>query len=217
MLEEELPSLIISDNAPNFKLGNSVINRIWKHIVRDNDVQTYVANSGIHWKFIIDYAPWKGGFYERLVGLTKRNLHKSLGKSKLSHKELITIITEIEAIINSRPLTYVDADINSGHALTPSHFLSLNQKTGCPNIDTGDVNLVDSSTKLIEMWKRGQDRLDNFWNVWSTEYLHVLKERKATKLKPVKGEVRGKPELGEIVIVKEENQHRGRWRKFNDL
>ena len=124
----------------------------------------------------------------------------------------MTIITKIEAIINSRPLTYVQADINSGYALTPSHFLSLNQKTGCPNIDTGVVNLVDSSTKLIEMWKRGQDRLDNFWNVWSTEYLHVLREKKATKLKPVKGEVRRKPELGEIVIVKEENQHRGRWK-----
>ena len=204
------PSLIISDNAPNFRLGNSVINRIWKHIVRDNDVQSYVANGGIQWKFITDYAPWKGGFYERLVGLTKRSLRKSLGKSKLSNKELITIITEIEAIINSRPLTYVDADINSGYALTPSHFISLNQKTGCPNIDTGDVNLVDSSTKLIEMWKRGQNRLDNFWNVWSTEYLNVLRERKVTKLKPVKGEVRRKPEVCEIVIIKEENQPRGR-------
>ena len=185
---------------------------IWKHIVKDVDIQTYISNCGIQWKFITDYAPWKGGFYERLVGLTKRSLRKTLGRSKMSDKELVTIIAEIEAILNSRPLTYVDADINSGCALTPSHFFSLNQKTGCPPVNIEDINLIDSSTKLIEAWKKGQNRLDNFWNVWSTEYLHVLRERKSIQLKPIKGEVRRKPKVNEIVIVNEENQPRGRWK-----
>ena len=52
-----IPSLIISDNAPNFRLGNSAINRIWKHIVWNINVQSYIANSGIEWKFITEYAP----------------------------------------------------------------------------------------------------------------------------------------------------------------
>ena len=194
------PSMIISDNAPQFKLGNSVINRIWKHIVRDVDVQSYIANHGIQWKFITEYAPWKGGFYERLVGLTKRSLRKALGRLKASRTELLTIITEVEAILNGRPLTYIDADINSGHALTPAHFLSLNQKTGYPDVDINDVNLIDSSTKLVEIWKKGQDQLNNFWKIWLTEYLQGLRERKSYKLKPVKGEVRRKPIIGEIIF-----------------
>ena len=53
-----------------------------------------------------------GGFYERLVGLTKRALKKIIGKKCLTDRQLATILTEVEAVINSRPLVYVDGDIN---------------------------------------------------------------------------------------------------------
>ena len=64
------PSMIICDNANQFKLGNIVIDKIWNKVTSDNDVQTYIANEGIKWKFIVEYSPWKGGFYERVIGLT---------------------------------------------------------------------------------------------------------------------------------------------------
>ena len=51
---------MISDNVSNFKLGNAVIYRIWKNVSRDIDVQSYVADKGILWRFITDLAPWKG-------------------------------------------------------------------------------------------------------------------------------------------------------------
>ena len=79
--------------------------------------------------------PCKGGFNERLVGLTKRSLRKALGRSKCSKIELITTVNETKALINSRPLTYVDTDINLHHVLTPAHFLTLNQRTGYPDIE----------------------------------------------------------------------------------
>ena len=75
---------------------------------------------------------------------------------------MITLMTEIEAGLNSRPLTYVYEDVASGFTLTPSHFLATNQKLGLCN--TGDVDYhededflpsVDSATKLIELWKKG--------------------------------------------------------------
>ena len=142
------------------------------------------------------------------VGLTKKSLRKALGRSKASSPELNTIIYEIEAVINTRPLTYVDDDINSGHAITPAHFLSMNHKKCYPKIDTTSNNLIDSGAKLVSMWKCSQDQLNNFWKSWLDEYLHVLRERKIYKLKLVKGEVRRKPKVGEIVIIKEENQPR---------
>ena len=62
------PSLMISDNASNFKLGNAVIYRIWKNVSRDIDVQSNVVDKGILWRFITDLAPWKwrgggGGYF----------------------------------------------------------------------------------------------------------------------------------------------------------
>ena len=64
------------------------------------------------WTFNLELAPWSGGFFERLIGLTKRCLKKTIGKSKMSYDELITTVVEIEAILNSRPLTYVSCEKN---------------------------------------------------------------------------------------------------------
>ena len=55
----------------------------------------------------------RAGFYERLVGLTKRALRKSLGKCCTTSVDLRTLLAEIEAILNSRPLVHVGDDINS--------------------------------------------------------------------------------------------------------
>ena len=76
--------------------------------------------------------PWMGRFYERLVGLVKHSLRKSIGKICLNTFQLETILTKVEAVIDSRPLLYVGADLNSGFALTPGDFLSLNPNTGFP-------------------------------------------------------------------------------------
>ena len=109
-------------------------------------------------------------------------------------------------------MTYVDSDVNSGHTITPSHFLSLNHKTGCPDIDVDNTDIVDKCKRLVAMWKAAQNQLDQFWKVWSNDYLHVLRERKSYQLRPVKGEVRRMPKLGEVVIVKEDLQPRGKWK-----
>ena len=51
-------------------------------------------------------APWQGGFYKHLVGLVKQGLRKGIGCKLLSWDKLLTKITEVEAVINTRPLTY---------------------------------------------------------------------------------------------------------------
>ena len=74
-----------------------------------------------------------GGFCERLVGRTKTALKKTIGKLHLTHTQLETIITEVEAVINTRPLVYVDDDLKN-QIITPNHFLSLNTKNGTPEL-----------------------------------------------------------------------------------
>ena len=58
-----------------------------------------------------------------MVQTVKRCLRKVLRQTSVSYDELLTVITEIECIINSRPLCYMYSD-DIEEALTPSHLLT---------------------------------------------------------------------------------------------
>ena len=59
------------------------------------------------WKFIAPRSPWWGGWWERLVKSVKSSLRKSLGSTVLSRCDIETTLHEVEACLNSRPLTFV--------------------------------------------------------------------------------------------------------------
>ena len=86
------PDEIISDNALQFKAAKNTIDIAWGDIVNDPQVQSYLSEKRIKWKFIVELSPWFGGFYERLVGTTKMALKKSIGKLHLSLTQLQTVI-----------------------------------------------------------------------------------------------------------------------------
>ena len=98
-----VPKQILSDNAKQFKTARSVLNKIWSNVVRSDEVIEFSATKGIEWKFIVNLAPWMGGLYERLVGVTKRALRKVIGSRCFTEKQLVTVLTEAETVVNSRP------------------------------------------------------------------------------------------------------------------
>ena len=116
------PKEIVSDNALHFKLASVTLNEVWSQVVTQPEVTTYIANEGIQWKYIVEFAPWMGGFYERMVGLVKRTLRKAIGKASLGNEHLLTVLKEAEAVVYSRPLVYIADDIQSPITLTPAHF-----------------------------------------------------------------------------------------------
>ena len=75
------PAEITSDSELHFKTASKVLDLVWKDVIRCEEVQDYVSNSQIKWSFIVELVPWMCGFYERLVGLVKRALSKSLGRN----------------------------------------------------------------------------------------------------------------------------------------
>ena len=96
-----------------------------------------------------------------MVGIVKRSLRKSVGCKLLTLIQLQTLIKEVEAVVNTRPLVYVNDDINSTITLTPSHFLTINPKIGIPETsdDSSDADYTpaDSSCdRLLAIWKKGQ-------------------------------------------------------------
>ncbi|MCG8078743.1 MAG: hypothetical protein JAY75_21215, partial [Candidatus Thiodiazotropha taylori] len=211
------PCKIISDNAAQFKLASDTVDKIWGEILTEDDTTSYIANENIQWTFTVELAPWMGGFYERLVGIVKRSLRKAIGKLCLGSEQLLTILKEAEAIINSRPLVYVGDDINSFMTLTPAHFLTLNPRIGLPasiddDSDDSDFKPDNSSAdRLILTWKKGLKHLKSFWNIWRDDYLLSLRERSQVKLKAPRIKSSHAANIGDVVLIKDELP-RGSWR-----
>ena len=124
-------SFVLSRKIPNFKATKNAVDMAWERVVNDPSVQSYLSDLRIKWSSIVELSPWMGGFYKRLVGITKMSLRKSIGRVSLTSSQLQTILTEVEAIINTRPLAYVDNDLEN-QIITPAHFLSINIQTGTP-------------------------------------------------------------------------------------
>mgnify|MGYP001800046040 FL=1 len=69
--------LIISDNFKTFK---------------STELKNFLRNNSIEWEFILEKSPWWGGFYERIIGITKSCLKKVMSKALLTFEELRTVI-----------------------------------------------------------------------------------------------------------------------------
>ena len=129
----------------------------WSKTFKSTEVLDYYSYEGIQWNFTTALAPWQGDFYERLVGLGKQGLRKGMGRKVLHWDKLMTLIVEVEAIINTRPLTYVYEDIKSGFVLTSAHFLSGNHEITilfCEDVseDSDYYPKMDSVKELTEYW-----------------------------------------------------------------
>ena len=178
-----IPRQILSDNAKQFKLAKRVLTKAQQEMTINDDVDDYLSKQGTQWKLIVELAPWIGGFYERLVGLTKRALRKTIGKKCLTVSQLISILIEVEGIVNSRTLVYVGDDIKLSHVLTPSDFVLANPNNIIPSYSGNkeDVNYEEipgrsTAKRLLNVWKCGQRNLDHFWRLWRSKYLLSLKE-----------------------------------------
>ena len=93
-----------------------------------------------------------GELYERLVGTTKMSLRKNIGRVSLTSSQLQTILTEVEAVINTRPLVNVDNEVEN-QIITPAHFLSINIKTGTPVLTVENEDEKTNPNYLVEEMK----------------------------------------------------------------
>ncbi|CAB4016096.1 integrase core domain [Paramuricea clavata] len=127
-----LPATLISDNAKTFTSASHEVKNI-----RSVEVQHHLTNQGVNWQFIVERAPWWGGFWERMVRTVKGVLKKVIGRSSLNYDELYTILTEVESIMNDRPITYIYDDVESiSYALSPSQLVYGRRLTSTPKHTT---------------------------------------------------------------------------------
>ena len=166
--------------------------------------QQFAANHGIEWNFNIDCAPWQGGAWERLVGCVKRCLKKVLGTKKLTYVELQTLIVEVEAVLNNRPIS-IDYD-DGEEVLTPNHLL-FGRRLPNVNISTMGEEGVINETNFVKRKKFMGVILDHFWQRWRKEHLAFLRQSQRAKIKQRGAEIH----INDIVIIYEDKQPRHLW------
>ncbi|KAJ8968554.1 hypothetical protein NQ317_001752 [Molorchus minor] len=187
------PKIMYSDNGTNFRgTDNAFADLNWEQIMRETSTQRII------WRFNPPSSPWWGGFFERLIGLVKQLLRRVLGRASLYYEELLTVICDCEAVVNSRPLTYVSDDANDLVALTPAMFLRDQ-----PNADMPDCDEIDKASLSRKV--RNQQRLrDDLRKRFRLEYLGQLKllceKRSNVSVK-----------LGDVVLIENDSVKRIEW------
>ncbi|XP_023313216.1 uncharacterized protein LOC111691290 isoform X1 [Anoplophora glabripennis] len=164
-----------SDNGLNFVGADNELKRIFKSIFNfnnDNPIMTYLNKNSITWHFIPPRSPHFGGLWEANIKGAKHHMKRILGNSFLTYEELYTVVVQIEAVLNSRPLTPLSSDPADLIALTPSHFLIGDVLTTIPQ-----ENVVDTPVNRLSLYKKLQQMLQHFWRRWSTEYISNLQNR----------------------------------------
>jgi len=116
---------MISDNGSTYLSAATEL----RSLMEVPEVKEELSRQGVTWKFIPKRAPLYGGFWEWLVGLAK----KVLGRRHIPLTVLETIVVEIEAVINDRPLTFVSSELGDIEPLTPAHLLHCRRITYLPH------------------------------------------------------------------------------------
>ena len=171
-------------------------------------LQKHLNGTGVTWKFNVERAPWWGGAFEWMVQLTKRCLKKLIGRSHISLDELTTALAEIEAVLNSRPLSYVSSE-DLDEPITPSHLMVGRRILSLPDnldylCDPDDDEFTLNTNQVTSRDRHLNNLLNHFWKRWRTQYLSCLREVHARLPSKTQGD-RDVIAAGDVVIVKDEH------------
>lgn len=167
-----IPVSVKSDNGTTFQGADRELTSSFRAIMRDPDLAIRLANDGTTWRFIPPSAPHHGGLWEAGVKSMKHHLRRVIGSRTLSIEEMTTLLTQVEACLNSRPLAPLSDDADDLTSLTPGHFL-----IGAPLVSVPEKSTLHLKESYLSRWQHVRHMLEGFWRVWSQDYLHSLQQR----------------------------------------
>jgi hypothetical protein len=198
------PSHIYSDCGTNFVGANRELKEMISHLQsqqHNSAIADKLSGEGVTWHFNPPGAPHFGGLWEAGVKSVKYHLHRVLDKSKLTYEEISTTIIQIEACLNSRPLTPLSTDPSDLSVLTPGHFLIGGPLTAHPEPDLSSI--PEGRLDRSQLVQRLQQQ---FWGRWSSEFLTRMQQR------PKWMKQRSQIQLHDMVLIKNELQPPQMWK-----
>lgn len=195
------PTQIWSDNGTNFKGAQKELYDLFQFFkAHEHDIVSHCAMESFTWKFIPPNSPHFGGLWESGIKTVKFHLKRVLQETKLTYEELYTVLTQIESVLNSRPLYPLSSDPNDLTPLTPSHLL-----IGRPLTTLPEMNLQPVPINRLSRVQFLQSLYQSFWKRWSTEYLSILQQRSKWK------HPGQRLQIGALVLIKQENLPPSQW------
>ncbi|XP_031338175.1 uncharacterized protein LOC116167075 [Photinus pyralis] len=163
-------------------------------------IEHLLAQDGTQWIFNPPAAPHFGGIWEAGVKSTKHHLKRTIGESTITFEEMSTLLAQVEACLNSRPLQALTDDPDDLSVLTPGHFL-----IGGPPATIPEPSLADISVNRLSRWQLIRQQYEHFWQRWSHEYLHEFQTR--SKWQTREPQVK----IGDLAVLKNELQPTSKW------
>ncbi|UYV66827.1 hypothetical protein LAZ67_4003014 [Cordylochernes scorpioides] len=175
------PSTIYSDNGLNFVGCKNLF-------------------SSLDWNKIVEYGAINrmSGFWERMIGIVRQLLRSVLGSARVTNEELQTLLCDVEAVVNNRPLTYVSEDDDELAPLTPNKLIKNFGSSVLPEADEVERD------SMVTRYRNMQACRDELRARFTKEYLAMLvHHRKAKKSRRI--------EVGEIVLIGNDQKKRISW------
>ncbi|KAJ8723447.1 hypothetical protein PYW08_003359 [Mythimna loreyi] len=191
------PKHLYSDNGTNFVGANKILQEEFEQIqdTFDQDFIKEVTSMEIEWHFNAPSWPTAGGLWEAAVKSLKYHLKRVVGDQKLTFEEFSTVLAQLEAILNSRPLCPLTEDPDDFDFLSPSSFINHNQ----------DMTILETETDMRTRWHLTQKIVQDIWKRWHTEYLTQLSAR--SKWRHSQPNI----QLNDIVTINDANLPPGKW------
>ncbi len=165
-----------------------------------NRVSEFCSTQRITWSFIPERAPHFGGLWESAVKSMKYHLKRVTANIKLTFEEYSTVLVQVEACLNSRPLISIPCDDDGINVLTPAHFL-----IGRPMEALPDAAFSHRPISLLCRWHLCQNLVRQFWKRWMQEYLTSLKKYSKWH-KPTRNF-----SPGDVVVLHDDNVFPTKW------
>ena len=177
-------------------------NLLWEGIKAWNQSQiyNYFRKKEIQWSFNSPAVSHMDGVWERMVRSVRRALLSLTEERTVTEDQLRTFLFEVEAIVNSRPLTPITLEMDRELPLTPNHFLRPNAVAGLPPIITGTKD-----DHPCQGWRYVQTAADHFWRRFSKEYLRTILPRQKWH------DTKNNLEVDDIVLAVDNNCPRSQW------
>lgn len=193
------PAQIFSDNATCFRGASNEIRDLQIKLDK-TQIQSNIYKYNTEWKFGPPGGPHHQGIVERMVQEIKKSMKYMVHAEKLTFIEWETVLCQISALINSRPITAVSSSPLDEPPVTPNHFLIGRGDLPCPQVPSDSY--IGDSRKRRELCNQ---MVDGFWRRWMSNIHRLSPRHKWSKAKENLGK-------GDIVLIVEENTKRGQWK-----